>query len=190
MAEQIRTFIAAKISPADCEKLRGFQRLLRNELKSVKWVKPENIHLTLRFLGNIDESSQSEVIDSIESVFDKFSPLNMNFSGLGVFPDERRPRVLWTGLEGDVSRLSLLASEICTALRTKGFPKGRNHFSPHITIGRFKKKDVEKNLFDILGKYNSLLTGFFVIDEIVFYKSELLKEGAKYSPLFSKTLKK
>jgi 2'-5' RNA ligase len=153
-------------------------------------VKPENIHLTLRFLGNIDESSQGEVIDSIESVFDKFSPLNMNFSGLGVFPDERRPRVLWTGLEGDVSRLSLLASEICTALRIKGFPKGRNHFSPHITIGRFKKKDVEKNLFDILGKYNSLLTGFFVIDEIVFYKSELLKEGAKYSPLFSKTLKK
>jgi 2'-5' RNA ligase len=190
MTEQIRTFIAAKISHSDCEKIRGFQRLLRNEIKSIKWVKPENLHLTLRFLGNIEISLADSVIESIDKSLDGFSILNMNFSGLGVFPDERRPRVLWTGLEGDTSKLSVISSKLCDSLNLQGFPKGKNHFSPHITIGRFSKKNVEKNLFEIINKYNSLLTGFFVIDEIVFYKSELFKEGAKYSPLFTKTLKK
>ena len=190
MSEQIRTFIAAKISPAECEKIRGFQRLLRNELKNVIWVKPENIHLTLRFLGNIDEVSKDVVISCLEKGAEDFKPLNMNLSGLGVFPDERRPRVLWTGLEGDVSRLSLMSSRICQGLESKGFAKSRNHFSPHITIGRFNKKKLDKNLFNIISKYNSLVSGFFVIDEIVFYKSELFPDGAKYSPLFEKKLNK
>jgi 2'-5' RNA ligase len=190
MTDEIRTFIAANIPEETREKIYGVRRLLRNELKSVRWVSSENLHLTLKFLGNIYSDSSDKIAEVLDETLDDFTGLNMNLSGLGVFPDERRPRVIWAGLDGELSRLSVMAEKINKSLSSYELGSKKNHFTPHITIGRFNKHKTEKNILNIIEKYSSMINGYFLIDEVVLYESRLTEKGAIYTPIFTKRLKK
>ncbi|MGM0418655.1 MAG: RNA 2',3'-cyclic phosphodiesterase [Thermodesulfobacteriota bacterium] len=190
MTEEIRTFIAAHIPEETREKIYTIRRLLRNELKSVRWINSENLHLTLKFLGNISPDSSDKIAEVLDNSLDEFSGFNMNLSGLGVFPDERRPRVIWAGLDGELSRLSVMADKINKSLISYDLGSKKNHFTPHITIGRFNKNKTEKNILNIIEKYSSMIDGYFLMDEIILYESRLTEKGAIYTPIFKKRLKK
>lgn len=189
MNNEVRTFIAGRLSEKVQDKIYGFQRKLRHEFKDIRWIKKENLHLTLKFLGNIPANSINPVSEILDKTLDDFPIININLMDLGVFPDERRPRVLWIGLDGDIQRLGHIANLINRDVSVLGFPENRNHFSPHITIGRFKKKNYGRNIIDLVTNLGREINGSVLMDEIVLYESRLSSSGAAYYPLFKKRLK-
>lgn len=189
MDNEIRSFIAVKLSPDICEKILLLQKELKKDFEDVRWTKKENLHLTLKFLGNIPSGSVDDISGILDKSLNNFSKMIFNIYDIGVFPDERRPRVLWTGLDGDISKLGHMADTINKDISFMGFSKTKKHFTPHITIGRFKNKKNYNDIRTSIEKGSYLVSGNFIMDEIVMYQSILGKKGADYIPLFKKRLK-
>ena len=107
--------------------------------RGVKWVDPENMHLTLAFLGEVEERRVPEVEDVIYSATEGIEePLTLQAQGLGAFPDEEKARVLWAGLDGHVPRLIELQARLVKELRSAGFEVDSKRYRPHITLARFR----------------------------------------------------
>lgn len=104
----------------------------------LKWVEDKNLHLTLKFLGDVDSALVEEVLRGVKSKVEGFGPLHFEVRGVGCFPGRKRPRVLWAGLQGQVDKLRKLYEKVQQAHSTLGFEKGNKRFSPHITLARFR----------------------------------------------------
>lgn len=189
MENEIRTFIAAKIPDLALDEIVGFRRSLTDGFKDVRWVKKDNLHITLKFLGNIKKDDTALISKLLDKILEDLSIINVNLTGLGVLPDERRPRVLYTGLEGEIEKLALVEARLNAQLEDFGLGGGKRHFFPHISIGRFKKNRAVKQVEERTRKLSSFVNGFFKIEEIVLYQSILGKKGAKYIPLHVTKLK-
>jgi len=138
--EQIRSFIAIELP----EKVKSGLARLRSELERtehsfVKWVDPEGIHLTLKFLGNIPFKQVAEVTKAIEGAAQGISPFQLEISGLGAFPNVRQPRVLWVGVGGQVDTLLQLQRNIDSALASLGFTREERPFTAHLTLARVRQ---------------------------------------------------
>jgi 2'-5' RNA ligase len=156
---------------------------LRKAGFSIRWVRREGIHLTLKFLGDIDKNA----IDGIRSAMDESAKGRAGFTlqgkGIGVFPDFRRPRVVWMGLSGDTEMLSKLQGQLETHLDALGFPKERRRFKGHLTLGRAKGRlDVEK-LRKSVEKLDAFETDAFAVESVILYQSTLRPQGAIYTKL-------
>ena len=149
----------------------------------VSWVKRGNIHLTLKFLGDI-RTNQIESINSVlQSVAESHSSFNMSLSGIGVFPDFRRPRVVWIGITNGAEQSIQLAEDISNSLQPLGFPPEKRGFTPHLTLARIRRP---VNLQDVSGKFNQYETldiPTLKVDQIVFIRSQLHPQGSIYTPL-------
>lgn len=158
--------------------IAAFRQLNAN----IRWVKAANLHLTLRFLGNIPEESVPALADSIRSNTDGFGPFDLALSGLGAFPNLRRPRVIWVGSGPGTDRLKELAAKVEQAAVDSGFGKGDKPFSSHLTIGRVKFPKGLEQLSTLIEK-----TGYesppFGVKEVVIFKSDLSPAGPKYTRL-------
>jgi 2'-5' RNA ligase len=183
--EILRLFIAIPI-PVDIS--RNLGNIILNLKKTgadIKWVKPESIHITLKFLGETDEEKLFEITSAIESLGIKKAGLGVEVKGIGFFPDKKRPRVVWAGLEENAPFLIELASKLDSAMSTLGFEREKRRFSPHLTIGRFRSNRGLSTLIEETEKMLNTSFGSFPITEFNLYSSTLKPSGAEYKVLRS-----
>jgi len=180
--EKIRTFIAIPLPREIIDELRKLVDNMRRVSREVKWVKPESIHLTLKFLGGLTSEELEEVFAGVEEILPGAEGVGeLTIGGLGAFPNMKRPRVLWVGVKGEgLESLKNLQNRIENSLAQKGFPKEDRKFSPHLTVGRIK----------IAGQLEQLLNAFisyqfpamnFTPNRIEIMRSDLKPSGAVYS---------
>lgn len=138
--EQIRSFIAIELPEQARKGLARLRRgLERDEHGFVKWVDPQGIHLTLKFLGNIPAKRVTEITDAIKKATGGISPFHLEISGLGAFPSLKQPRVFWVGISGELDKLSALQLDIDSTLAALGFAREERPFVAHLTVARIRE---------------------------------------------------
>jgi len=197
----IRTFVAIELDEEIRKALAGTQRQVQEQLMKqlrhtasdvrVQWVRPDSIHLTLKFLGDIDEARVEDIRAALLSAVRTQSRLAVEVGGLGVFPDLRLPRVLWVGLSGQVDALMRVAAEVEAALTGVGFPPESRPLSPHLTLARIKERsrDVGKGLADSGLMTQPFRVGSLAVHTVCLMKSDLKPSSAVYSRLAEVPLK-
>ena len=139
--ETIRVFIALGISESVRSALSETVDYLRTAIPwGARWVDPQGIHLTLKFLGNINPVLTDGILESLCRIGEESSKFSLSLAGLGVFPNQREPRVLWAGLEGEMEPLAVLHEKVEAAMADQGFTRERRGFNPHLTIGRVRDR--------------------------------------------------
>jgi 2'-5' RNA ligase len=183
MMEEIRSFVAVEIPEVLRQKLREFLRELKTTGADVKWVRPEGIHLTLKFLGAARQDVLEKISLSLRPVAETFSPFEIRAEGCGCFPSLRNPRVVWAGLidrEGAVLRLQ---REIEAAAAELGFPPEDRPFRPHLTLGRVRSPKGKIALAQKIEGSARLDLGSFPVERVILFRSDLRPEGAVYTKL-------
>ncbi len=190
MPEQIRTFIAVELEPPPRAALGKIQDTLKRERagRYVRWVAPASIHLTLKFLGEVDASRMAELQAALTEACRGIPPFDLKISGVGAFPNTRRPRVIWAGLEGDTAIAIQLAERIEAAFARLAFPKEERPFSPHLTIGRIKR-DVSSSGQQLVGEMVAQSRvgelGEIEARQVCIMKSDLRPTGSVYTRLYA-----
>ena len=178
----IRAFIAVDLAPATIANIATAIEQLRPRIGGIRWVVPNNFHLTLKFLGDIDESKVEPIGAALGDALRPFPRCTINAKGLGVFPNSKRPRVLWVGLEGP--GLIPLTARVESALVPLGFAPDERAFTPHLTIGRWRQGDrAGKTLEHELQRWSNYEFGISQADEVILFQSVLKPSGAIYSRL-------
>lgn len=177
----IRTFIALPIPDNLKDSLRSAISGLRGKNSGVRWVRPESIHITLKFLGDIDENLTGSLSAELDRVALTCPGLRLGVSELGCFPNRRRARVIWAGLMGDTDPLSCLAVSIDRMCSEFGIKQEKRPFNAHLTLGRLKVPSMVD--LDI-----PVMEEWYEAGEVVFYRSELLPTGARYTALHRSSL--
>ncbi len=182
MSENIRCFIAIELSPEIKTALQKIEDELKSKVPSVKWVKPDNIHLTLKFLGHIDTDAVESVKAALGAIAQNAKPFVIRLSSPGAFPTPERPRVIWVGIDkGDKESIDLANSiEEKTALL--GIEKENRAFHPHLTLARvdfLKDKSALKNAFDSLKIPPVEMTA----SKLTLFQSTLTRGGSIYTAL-------
>lgn len=176
---RVRAFVALPLPEATLRTIAKLQQELAKALPGVRWVKPETIHLTLAFLGDIAEDSLDKIGSSMLSIGGLQPPVTATFSGIGAFPSRSRPRVVWLGLDGG-SALNHLHKALITELRTLQLPVDDRPFVPHLTLGRSRKP--LPGAGRILESFSDRDCGSARLDQLVLYESRLGPRGALHLP--------
>ena len=184
----IRAFICFKLPKRLISSIGRIQESVKQYELKIRWVRPENIHLTIKFLGDISWSDIDDIGIAIKETAADFAPLLLSARGLGIFPNFKRPRVIWTGLSGQVEELIGLQRMLDKKLRLIGFPKEKRPFKGHLTIGRVKGRLDASQLSDIINRFNKFETKQFSGDRIFLMQSELKPSGPIYTKLMSEFL--
>lgn len=161
-----------------------------NEIKHLpmRWVKPEMLHLTLSFLGNIEEDDLPKIKKIVEKITSFYSPFIIKFSGIGAFPDLKKPRILWIGAHEEKGILIKLQETLRQELISAGFALEEKKYQPHITIGRIKEKLSSSHIKTIqkfYQKYSQADFGENSIESVDIMESILLPDGPVYKILES-----
>ncbi|MFN2284536.1 MAG: RNA 2',3'-cyclic phosphodiesterase [Anaerolineae bacterium] len=191
--ETLRTFIAIPLSPPVIAKLGDVQRALRRTCpeRAVSWVKPENIHLTLFFLGDILPERQAPVEAALSVVARNVRPFTFSVQGAGAFPNLNRPRVIWVGMEEPSGQLALLHRAVNEAMENVGFQPENRPFSPHLTLGRIRRRISREDAHavgDALQQIEVGHLGDVTVGELIFFRSVLKSSGAEYTSLAKFTI--
>ena len=179
----MRTFIAIEISEEIRDNLSANQERLKKTDAKVRWVKPGRIHLTLKFLGEIDDTQCELVTEALKEIVESAPPFRLEIQGMGGFPNMRRPSVIWAGVRNGNDDVTALAERVEDALHGLDFPKEKRPFAPHLTIGRVKSKRGIETLSSQVEDDSEVSFGEFQISEIVLFKSDLSPAGPTYSAL-------
>jgi len=178
----IRAFIAVDISPTTVTRVSAAINGIKPKLPAVRWVAPENFHLTLKFLGVVETHQVDAIGNALEAALTPFPRCTINAKGLGVFPGLRQPKVFWVGFIGD--ELARLAARLDAALLPLGFPVESRGFTPHLTIGRWRQ--VERRVDNLkleLACWRDYDFGPSLVDRVILFQSVLKPTGAVYSKL-------
>ena len=189
----MRAFIAIPISEPCQKMLSQMQQQLQASIADVvdavdvRWASIPSIHLTLKFLGDIDPAIIPGMAESLRAASHTTGALTLRLSGLGSFPNRRNPRIVWCGIQGDTDALSYLQEIVEAACNKYGFPPEGRSFHPHLTLGRIKGNKNLKPLMDCISKSSDLECGL-IADHYNIYKSVLKPQGAVYTVLETITL--
>jgi len=175
----IRCFVAIEIGDAVRKELSSLIEELKPFGTGIRWVKPENLHLTLKFLGEVSEERISKIEEVLNKVAAQSEPFTLHVRGTGRFPEKKRPRVIWAGVE-DSGQLFQLQKAIEKALSELGFKEEDREFTGHITLGRVKEFSDQQRLIPILLRFKEKEFGIINVKEFVLMKSELRPDGARY----------
>ena len=147
---KIRSFIALPIPDPIRDVLQGTIKTLDDGIgERIRWVRPEGIHLTLKFMGDIDVTVINKLLSLLPAVASGFTPFELTMAELGCFPNNRRPRVLWAGVKGNLSVLRDLHIAIDNLVGDVGVPREQREFSPHLTLGRVNRNLSESHIRQI-----------------------------------------
>ncbi len=188
MADTVRAFIAIELKVETIAFIQKFQDGLRSYGLNARWLRPENIHLTLKFLGDINNEDVKKAGDALIIAGRENAAIPLRTKGIGVFPGVKRPRIIWAGIAGQTKELLNLQKMLDEKLQTLGFPKEKRPFKGHLTIARIKKKIDAKRLIDAMKEFSGFESKTFMVDEVVLFKSELKPSGAVYTKLMSAAL--
>jgi 2'-5' RNA ligase len=179
----IRAFLAIELPDALRPGLAQVQGELKRSHADVRWVQVGNIHLTLKFFGNVPEDEIDALALAARQAAAESAPLQLQATGVGAFPSPLSPRVVWLGLGGDVLPLTQLFYRLEKAFTTLGYlPEGRA-FNPHLTLGRVKSPANRDRLARMLAKMPPLDWPPFAVKELILFQSVLSPQGSKYTPL-------
>jgi RNA 2',3'-cyclic 3'-phosphodiesterase len=178
----IRAFIAVRIDPAVTERIAEARSQLEPSLKGIRWVKEDNLHLTLKFLGPVAEDKIAPIAEALEKALRSMERFSVGCRGLGVFPDIRKPRVLWAGLQGGA--LGRLAAAVEEVLASIGLAREEREFKPHLTIGRWRDFTARPDaLRSEMERWREHDFGRSEMNEVIFFQSVLKPGGAVHTPL-------
>jgi 2'-5' RNA ligase len=175
-----RGFIAIEIEPFSI--LKNFQQDIKKTGANVKLVEPENIHITLKFLGDTPEEQIDDIYEIISSTVAEIKPFEITMKGTGVFPNESYLKVIWVGIS-PVDIIASISKTLDEKLATLGFKKEKKNFSPHLTIGRVRSAKNKNELIKVIEKYKETTFKTFQVSSIKLKKSQLTPQGPIYSNL-------
>lgn len=183
LSRDVRAFIAID-PPATVKDFLGtLSRELQRSDANVKWVRPESIHITLKFLGEISFDCIPQLEQILPSVFSSQLPIQLSVRGIGSFPERSRPRVIWAGLVDPSENLRSLAAAVDRVLEPLGFSREKRPFSPHLTLGRVQSHSGVKGLIERVQQRAEVSGPSFVADHAILFRSDLKPTGAVYSVL-------
>jgi len=180
MSETIRTFIAITLNPDIRETLQKIQSHLRKTGADVKWVNPENIHLTLKFLGDTPVEKLPEIIKILQSTAHSIPSFSFSLTHIGAFPKPEHPQVIWIGIEQGKADVTRLAQTLEDHLERLGFAKEKRRFDAHVTLGRTRSGFNRFALSKEIKQYRLGQELQQSVDHLVFYKSTLTSHGPIY----------
>jgi RNA 2',3'-cyclic 3'-phosphodiesterase len=179
----IRAFLAIDLPDALRAKLALAQGELKKAGADVRWVAVGNIHLTLKFFGNVPDADIDLLGQAAREVAAQQPPLQLQVTQAGAFPSMRAPRVVWVGLGGDVIALAQLYHKLEKAFAALGYPPEDRAFSPHLTLGRVKSPANRHRLAKMLEEMPPLDWPPFQVEELILFQSVLSPRGSTYTPL-------
>ncbi len=181
---RIRTFLAINCKQDIQRELSSLAGLFKKHSNEFRWIKEENLHMTLRFLGEVEESKINHIELGLRQALQEFDAFPIAFSGFGVFPNLAHCRVLWVGITEGADSCKRLKNVIDESLVSFGFPKETEEFIPHITLARLK---FPQNMSSLLPVTCPELV--MTVESLTCFKSELSSIGSSYHPLFKVFLK-
>jgi len=186
--EKIRTFIAIELDESVKDGLAKLQERLKGKAPqgSVRWVRLEGIHLTLKFLGDVPADQIEEITRALQKSCQGFAPFSLSCGGLGCFPNLKRPRVMWVGIQEETGTLAKLQKAIEENVAPLGYPAEKRKFSPHLTLGRVQKRagaGDQRRLGELVGASEIGILGQMEVRSVNLMRSDLRPSGAVYTRL-------
>ena len=191
--EQFRCFVAIELEEAIRQEIRRTQTLLKSDPagRHGRWVRPEGIHLTLKFLGDMHADQIDTIAQAIRDATAGVAPFRVSYGGLGCFPNPRFPRVIWIGVDDPEGSLLRLQKAVETNLSALGHPPERRAFHPHLTLARTRRvsKGEQSALGNLVERTQVDRLGDMLVREISLMRSELRPSGAVYTQLAAASLR-
>ncbi|HQG66761.1 MAG TPA: RNA 2',3'-cyclic phosphodiesterase [Smithella sp.] len=182
--KNIRAFLAIEPPENVLEEITRLQEKLKREISGrLSWTRPQGQHLTLKFFGDISRKDINNISTVVQKRVVAEQKLNLKIEKLGVFPDARRPRVLWCGVTDDVEKLINLQRKLDSDFAAIGFPAEDRSFKAHLTLARIKDPREITGMSEALKKYDSFKAGEFIADKLFLFQSNLSPQGAVYTKL-------
>jgi 2'-5' RNA ligase len=182
--KNIRAFLAIEPPEDILQKISVLQEKLRREIRGqISWAKPPGQHLTLKFFGDISKEDVNHICSVMQNRIVSEASLNLKIEKIGVFPDDRRPRVLWCGVMGDAEKLVTLQKKLDDDFAAIGFPSEDRPFRAHLTLARIKDWRDLMGMNEALVKYGAFTAGEFSCKELILFQSKLSPQGAVYTKL-------
>jgi 2'-5' RNA ligase len=179
----VRTFIAINMVGSLHKTLGEVIDKFSSSNASVKWVEPHNAHLTLKFLGNVEEARLTEVFAACEKAAKGFKPIDIEVRAVGCFPSMKRPRVVWLGIEKGADAVKQLQQQVENELERIGFPREEKDFKVHLTIGRVKGQQGMSRLCGLLEEERNVFIGSMRAEKLSVMKSQPLSSGPVYTEI-------
>jgi 2'-5' RNA ligase len=181
---RIRTFIAVDLGKSIRDRLIALQESLARTDTEVKWVEPENLHVTLLFLGEVDDRAVLDVCRAVADCTRQHAPFTLSVERAGCFPNPRRPRVLWVGVGEGTQPLCALHDALEPPLMELGcYRREERQYTPHITLGRVKSDRPTEKLGTALARQSGWKGGEVAVRELLVMGSELTPRGPVYTVL-------
>jgi 2'-5' RNA ligase len=181
---RVRTFVAIEMSPAVRRQAQTLIHQLAARTTAVRWVSADQLHLTLKFLGDVEDKRLYDVCCAVDRAVAERPPFEVLCRGFGAFPQLNRPRTLWLGLEDPAGRLADLQERVEAEFTALGFPREVRAFRPHVTLGRVDQRHRQLGRFTgELGQYADRPWGSVPVKECVVYTSELSPAGPSYTAI-------
>ncbi|MFZ0959721.1 MAG: RNA 2',3'-cyclic phosphodiesterase [Terriglobia bacterium] len=174
----MRAFIAIDLPESLRAALGEAQQAFRNACRDARWTRPEGIHLTLKFLGEISDAQTKQVVEALAQI-DPIEPFSVEVQGFGFFPHAHRPRVFWAGVAAPPA-LAELAAQVESHMEKVGFAREDRAFSPHLTLARFQVPRPQPELEAAVAARAANSLGKFDAMEFFLFESKLLPQGAQY----------
>lgn len=181
----IRLFIAVEINEEIRKKLAAFQSVLKKSDADVGWVAPENLHITLKFIGNIDEGQVGAIVTIIKETVTHIKPFDLDYTGVGVFPTEKNPRIVFADIVDIAGVLANLHEKLDNRLMALGVEHEDRKFVAHLTLGRIRSRRNVTKLIEKLLTFRNVQFGAENVTQIVLMKSDLSPNGPTYTQLHS-----
>jgi len=182
--KKIRSFLALDPPEEVLREIASIQNRLRKFIQGdIRWVRPEGIHLTLKFFGDVSGDDVANIAAVVKKAAEGERSFSLAVGGVGAFPDPHRPRVLWLGMNGDVERLLVFQKGLEQALSQIGFPCEERPFLPHLTLGRIRNPKGLIGLARVLERGEEYTAGRFIASGLSLIQSELTPGGAMYTRL-------
>jgi len=182
MNSSVRTFIAIKIIPE--KKLLEVLAHIRAECsdEAIKWVKPDNLHITLKFLGDTSAKQVEKIKKQLETIVENFKPFQGVLKGVGYFKTKSQPRILFANIY-DAEQLNEIVEGIESKISTLGFAAEQRSFKPHLTLARIKFLKNRKAFYHLIDNYYNAEFQVVPVTELIFFQSKLNSDGPEYQPL-------
>lgn len=177
----MRLFLAVNVPEGIRAEIENVQRDMKRARADVKWVAVENLHLTLKFLGETGENTVAPIVENVARALSGFGVFEAAFSGSGAFPSAENPRVVWVGLGEGAEKFIKLAEKTESSLIPLGFEKEQRGFTPHLTLGRTKSSQGREELAEKIRGNLKFVSGSFKIDHVDLMKSVLTPQGPEYT---------